>query len=316
MSDFPIGDTATVGFRVIRDRPLILAYWFGATLLFSLGAAALMFTVAGSAFTDIVSQSTATTPQAPEQALALVGRVLGAIGLLLPLYLLFGAVMTTAANRAVLEPDNSAFGYLRVGADELRTLVVLVAVAVLVVVAYMVLAILVGLIFGGAVMGGAAAGGNLAGGLFAGLLMLVMIPALIAAVAYFATRMSLAVPQTFDTKSINIFGTWKLTKGNTGKLFLAYLLAFLIYFGISMVGGLLNLALGLGGRAGILGAASKAGDGANTASLLTLMGPTFLLSLVISGVVSTLGLAVMVCPSAQAYRLLGRRPTEAAEVFA
>jgi hypothetical protein len=315
MSSFSIGYTAVAGLQLAKTRPLTLLYWFGLTLLVSIGGAALMFgTGAMSFYQELLKQGSEGATD-PEAMFASIGRLFGVMALMIPIYLLFIATLTTAAIRAVLEPENSAFGYLRLGAAELRTLVVLVAISVIMFLVYLVVVFLAAIVGGAAAIGGAAAGGDAAGGVFAGLFTVLLILLVIVGLIWFATRMSLAVPQTFDTRSINIFGTWAITKGNTGKLFLAYLLAFLIYFGISLVGGLINVAL-MGGSLASLATGTAAGEAPDMAAIFGSMGPAIVVNMLISGIVAALGTAVMICPSAEAYLELANRSQREADVFA
>jgi hypothetical protein len=311
VSDFSIGDTATAGVRLLWKRPLTLLYWFGLTLLLSAAATALMFsTGALSLYQQLLTQN--ATPD-PAAMMTSMGRLFGVVALMIPVYLLFFAVMTTAAVRAVLQPEKSAFGYLRLGGAELRTLVVVVAMMLILFVAYAVL-VFVAAIIGGVAIGGAAAGDNAGASVLAVLFMIFVIIAVMVGLAWFATRMSLALPQSFDTRSINIFGTWAITKGKTGRLFLAYLLAFLIYFGISMTGGLINVAIMGKSMIGLFSAG--AGGATPDMSAFFEMGPAKIVSILVSAVVATLGTAVMVCPSAEAYLELANRPQRDADVFA
>jgi hypothetical protein len=314
MTTFSIGDTAVAGLRLAKNRPMALLYWFGLSLLVGGAGSLLMLSGVGSDFSRLAAGGAGGTadPKAVAQAM---GRMLGAMGLLIPLYLVFTAMMTTAAVRAVLEPHRRAFGYLRLGFEELRTIVVMLALGVMMMLAYIALLIVFAVVGGAAIVGGAAAGGEAAGGALGILVMLVLGIAVFVGFFWFATRMSLAVPQTFANKSINIFGTWALTKGAAGKLFLAYLLAFLIYVALSMVAGLVNLAL-IGGSMASLGLSADASTPPDLSRIFATMGPALIVNLIISGVVGAIGMAVMVCPSAEAYRELGGGAASEAEVFA
>jgi hypothetical protein len=312
---FSIGNTAVAGLMLLKNRPLTLIYWFGLALLVTGGGAALMYgTGFMKVYQQVLTQGAGETMD-PQGMMAALRRMLGLMALMVPIYLLYFAAMTTAAVRAVLQPEKKAFGYLRLGAEELRTLVVLLAVTVIIVVAYVAAVFVAAVVGAAAAIGGAAAGGEVAGGLLSILLVLLIVILVIAALAWLATRMSLAIPQTFDTRRINIFGTWAITKGNTGKLFLAYLLAFLIYFAITMVGGLINLAL-MGQSLAALIASANSSNPSDVTAVFERSMPVMIVNLVVSGIVAALGTAVMVCPSAEAYLELANRSQRDADVFA
>jgi hypothetical protein len=300
MSDFTIGEAVGTGFRVVRNKPLTLLAWFGFQFVTSILALVLMFAAFGTSLAQM--QNIPTGPQAdPTVALQMVSRMFGLLALMIPYYLLISAVITTAANRAVLEPENSAFGYLRLGASELRVLVVNLVIGFFLFCTYV-----VSIIVGALVMGGfAVAGRNNPALAVVG--VLIMVALILAALAFVATKFALAPAQTVDTRSINIFGSWGLTKGRFWKVFCVYLLCFLIVLAIYLVMGLAFLAImgvSVASVAGLANVMPKAG------SMAGIFAPATLAYYFVSGLVGAFVLAVILTPGAFMYQRITDRAHE------
>jgi hypothetical protein len=239
----------------------------------------------------------------PTAALQMAGRLMGVLALMIPYYLLVGAIMTAAANRAVLEPDNSAFGYLRLGASELRILVVNLVIGVIIFFAYFAAAIIGGLFMGGFAV---AARGNPAMAIPG---VLIMVLAILSTVIFLAIKFALAPAQTLDTRSINIFGSWSLTKGRFWKLFCVYLLCTVIVAAVYIVLFVALLAVTGVSAAGIAGLAKLAPQPTSIAGVFA---PMVLLYYLVFGLVGAFVLAMMLTPGAFIYQRLTHR---AADVF-
>ncbi|MBX9460434.1 MAG: hypothetical protein KL785_04305 [Brevundimonas sp.] len=74
------------------------------------------------------------------------GGLLLSLGWLLPVSILVGAMLAAAVARGVLNPRAGGFGYLRLGMDELRVVVVTVVLSILMVAAIFALAVVVGIV--------------------------------------------------------------------------------------------------------------------------------------------------------------------------
>lgn len=221
MAEFSATDAALAGFRFVKERPRVLLVWAGAQLVFSLVFSALMVVFIGPQMNRLMAAQYGGAKPDMAQMQAMWA-VLGPLyALMLPAMLAFYAILYALFSRAVLRPADDRFGYLRLGKEELRQgLLLLLAFVVGLGLEFVgVLAVLIV-----AVIGGVAA--SMAGWkIGAGLVTILPMVVLFCGVIFFATRLSLASPLTFDTGRVNLFGSWKLTRGRFWKLFGCYLLA-------------------------------------------------------------------------------------------
>jgi hypothetical protein len=300
MSDFTIGEAVGTGFRVVRRKPLTLLAWFAFQFVTSILLIVLMLAAFGTSLAEM--QNMPTGPNAdPTAALSMLGKMMGLFVLLIPYSLLVSAVITTAANRAVLEPENSAFGYLRLGASELRVLVVNLVIGIIIICAYIASAIVGALIMGGFAI---AARNNPALAVVGVLIMALLV---LSTIIFLATRFALAPAQTLDTRSIQIFGSWSLTKGKFWKIFCVYLLCGLIVFGIYIVLALAVLAMmgvSVAGVAGLANVMPKA------TSIGAVFAPASLAYYFVTGLVGAFILAIILTPGAFMYQRLANRADE------
>jgi hypothetical protein len=217
-------------------------------------------------------------------------------------------VLYAAMNRAVMRPQESRFGYLRLAADELRQLGLLIAFSLLfagVELAFLVIATVVLAVLGMAL------GGS---GVAVALGLAILLPAAICGFIYIGVRFSLATPMTFATGRINLFGSWGLTRGRFWPLLGTYFLA----LALSLVVGALTLVIAFlivgiigGGFSGI--SAIMQSDVGSVASVLT---PAQLVYLAITSIGAALGAPITMCPPAAIYRsLTGGGPGAVGKVF-
>jgi hypothetical protein len=246
-------------------------------------------------------QASGAAQSNPTAALAVIGRMMGGLLILIPYYLFINAVITTAANRAVLEPEASSFGYLRIGASELRMMVVSFVVALIIFCAYIAAAIVGGLVL--AAVGMAARGSAAA----AGVGVVIFVGVILTTVIYLATRFALAPAQTLDTRSINIFGSWGLTKGHAGKIFVVYLLCGLIVAAIYLVLVVAMLAI-VGVSA--TGVAALTAVQPTLTSMAAVFAPASLAYFVVVGLIGALVFAILLTPGAFMYQRIANRADE------
>jgi hypothetical protein len=305
MSEISITGAAFAGLNGLRRRPVTLLVWYVLMVLLAGGAMVILASAAGSAMADLQEIQASGGQADPQMALSATGRMLGGVLLTVPIYLILGAMGTAAANRLVLRPQDSAMGYVRLGGDELRLIVVTLVIGLICLGIYMVGAVIAGVV--AAVTTGAIGGAPDP---------TKMMPAYLASFAPFALllifillKFSLAPAQTIDTKAISIFGSWGLTKGHFGKVFLTYLLAAVVYCVIYAVG--LGIAVGVWGAMGVEGglAGIMRPDLTSVGAVLT--GPR-LVYFLIMGLVSALGLALIASPGAALYQQITGRTTEEA----
>jgi hypothetical protein len=248
MAEFSASDAAVEGFRLARRKPGAILAWSLAQFLFSLIAGAVLVVLVGPEMQAMRQPPDPAAMSDPVQAMAYLAAVLRVNGLMLLLYLPWGAVMACGVYRAMLTPSDRGLGYLKLGRDELRMIG---------------LALLVGL-FSGAVMLGVFIVDVIIVVIVGALLTalghtapangadpLSVLIGMIAGVAPFAVfvwvlvRISLAGPMTFVEKRLRLLGSWKLTRGRFWPLFGAYALATIFFFVIVMIG--MPLAILVGG---------------------------------------------------------------------
>ena len=144
-----------------------------------------------------------------------------------------------AAARAMLSPEDDRFGYLRVGADELRSMVVVLALGIIRFVVQMLFTIgIAGL--GAVVIGVQRSAGNRIGAEF--LQQFLQLP-MYAILIFLFLKFCFAIPHTLATKRISIFESWTLTNGQVVRLLITYLIAFLIAVAVSIAVGIVAFIL-------------------------------------------------------------------------
>lgn len=300
MAGFSVGETATSGFGLIARKPLALLAWALAYAVITyapMAAGLLWFASDWQALMQLGRDIEAGGD--PTQLLGKLGAFAGA-GLLWLIWLLFGyAVLYAAVNRAVLSPRDSAFGYLRLGGDELRF--------VLLFLLYFVLALPFVAIFALA----AGAGAGLAGLVpepWTGLARFAAIMLAILAFIWICVRLSLAAPMTFAEKKVRLFESWRVTKGRFWKLLGLALLMILICLAVAIVFGivffLVMAVTGAASGALDLEAMAKLGETAAPETVAGLMAPMFIAMALLDIVSNALFLAITVAPWAVAYREL------------
>jgi hypothetical protein len=211
------------------------------------------------------------------------------------------SIMAAAVYRLIFRHEDTRFGYLRLGADELRlmglTTIYIGLTICLVVGVSMVAAVVVALV---SVVAPAAQGFmSLAATLFSfGVVIFVLV------------RLSLAPVATFAERRISVFESWRLTRGHFWPLLGAYALAlacifvigFLILVVFSGVAGAIMLVTG--GQFSDVGAMLKPKSG----SLRSYLSVGIIAYMLVSSVFSALYNAVIAAPGAVAYQELHGHP--------
>ncbi|CAN5257594.1 hypothetical protein BH11PSE2_BH11PSE2_08920 [soil metagenome] len=308
MGTFSISEAALSGFTLARRKPKVIVFWFLFTVAMFIVFSVIIGVFMGAAVMRMASNPAGMSdPAAAAQVAAgMTGGIIIAYLLMIPIGLLFQSMYVTAANRAMLQPTPDSWGYLRLGADELRTLAVMFVLFLLFLAAYAVCVLIIAVTVGAAAA--ARASGAMAGiGILMGL-------AVAAGMVFFGIRLSLASPLTFDSKRINIFGSWSLTKGHFWRIFATYLLALLIAIGVMFAFYLVMTILVLIFAGGMAASASnlESNPGA-IAGMLGVMIPLGLAYLVLVGLMGSLTSAIMLCPAGAIYRGLTQKSE--ADVF-
>ena len=296
MAEFSIQDVAFTGFGVVRQYPRALLAWWLFALAFSLLLGAVFVGLAGPDFAKLMAISGQPTAD-PAQFLAVMGRLAPAYVAFLVLALAANAVLSAAMIRAVLRPQEDRFGYLRLGEDELRQLGLLLLTFLVFMGVYFGVAIVVGIVVGLLVAVTHVAPKPL---------LLVLFLAMAAVMLFLAVRLSLAPALTFDTRRINLVGSWGLTRGRFWRLFGTYLLTFSLVAVVYLLSVLLIFAVGAILNGGDLGAAwGMPGMG----SLKDYFAPARLAQTVLNAGVSALIWPLIFTPPAAIYRALAPSAT-------
>lgn len=297
---FSATDAAFEGFRVVRRHPMALVFWS----LFYVVVMVAVFAVMGPNLISFVTateqlEQSGATPSMED--FAPIFQMMGLLfAVMLPLSLIASAMIYAAVSRSVLRPSESAFGYLRLGMDEVRVLVVSIVLAIVFMVAMFVVSGIIAAVIGMASAADAPA------------LWLVVVLLVCAGVALFVwlmVRLSLAIPITMAERRIAIFASFAVTKGRFWPLLGMALLAFVMSMVVGLLGGLVAMPIQLatGGLAGL-----SDFEGESLQVLLQSAWPAIAAWVVINAIMSALQVAVIYAPFSAAYRdIKGAEPNAA-----
>lgn len=285
---FNATESAFEGFRLARRAPLAILAWAAAYVIFF----AVFFAVAGGSLINVVSLAE-QLEQSAEPSMEQVTTILRAYGtlmfLVLPLSMLFSAVLSTGVARAVIRPQEGRFGYLRLGRNELRILLAMLAVGLL----------MLGVTVGG--MGVASVLGGLAAEMNTPLLNL---PAVLVGLAtvgvsiWLAVRLSLVVPISFAEEKIALKESWVMSKGRFWPLLGMAVLAGVMSMLVGLLGSIVIAPLNLifGGLESLAGAETT-----NIATLFVKFWPALLVWGVVNALLSAAQAAIIYAPFSAAY---------------
>jgi hypothetical protein len=302
MEELPITDIALTGFRVVREHPRALIAWSLYALATSSLFGFIIVVMMGADFTRVLG-SGSQPPADPAVLTALIGRLAPGYLVLILAGIVANSVVSGAMLRAVLRPNDDRFGFLRLGADELRQLGLGLITALLLFGVY------VGLVI--AVLTLATVMSQLAAAAGA-LLMFVGVLAAAVALLVISVRLSLAPALTFDTGRIVLWRSWSLTRGRFWGVFGAYLIAVILVAVVYLVSALFIFAV-VSALAG--GNPMSAIFQPDTSSLAAYFSPPRLAQLVLSAGVTALIWPVLYTPPAAIYLSLSPSGTRAAAAF-
>lgn len=292
MATFSPTDAALEGFRILRERPRAVLIWIGVNLAVSLVVWTLLISMFGTTLVELEQMGGGSGD--PEEAMAVAGRIAPLYAVMLPIGLAVMAVFSAAVYRVVLRPSDDRFGYLRVGRDELRLVLLTLIYFALAIGATFVVTLVAGLLAEGAAAVGGGAGRLL--GVAIGL-------AAIGFLIFAAVRLSLAGPMTFAEERLRVFESWGLTRGHFWRLLGAYALAIILVIIVFVLALIIYVAVAAVVTGGDLTAAGQIvqPDADSVAALLT---PAMVIYIVFGAVLTVVQNAVLYAPPAVAYRQL------------
>jgi len=296
MAEVSIGDAVGAGFHLIRRKPLTVMAWGFAGLLI----AAVTFGVFGSFYVRVLSELALSggtvNPMTSPGVLDQFRQVQGASFLVSLLGGFVNCVIYCAVFRAVIHPEQSRFAYLRIGAAELFTLVLVIAGYIAFTIALIVPILIIAILVGASVAAHAAAVGAIIG-ILGGV-------ALAVGLVYVLLRLSLVVPMMVSDDKFHFADAWALTKRHAGALLLIGVALMVILLIAEMVIGLVLLAVGFGYLSSVAGGLSHLRDFFSDppASILASVSPLLLFFALIWIPLTGCSFAIIGAPWARAYR--------------
>ncbi|THD60521.1 hypothetical protein [Phenylobacterium sp.] len=239
MGGFSGGQAIGSGFGLIRRHPAAIAVWAVFYLIVGVGPALLL--QAG-----MWSHLPYAPGGDPSAALAQLSHMAGWFPLIWVLSLFHAAVAYSAVYRAVLDPEDRRYFYLRLGRRELSVGLTVLALLVVFLVGMIVAAIALFVVV------------RFAPGVVA---FLATVGAMVGLV-WLALRFSMAGPMAYAEQRFVFAESWTLTSGQGWKLFGVALCLMLIMIGLEFAILIPTvLALSLSGALGSMMAAAQAGHG-------------------------------------------------------
>lgn len=294
---FSATDAAFEGFRVVRRNPMALVFW----ALFYMVVIAAGFALLGGNFIGLMSaaeqlEQAGGTPTT-EDFMPVLTAYATLIAIIVPLSLIASAVLYAAVARSVLRPDEKSLGYMRLGMDEVRVLVVSLVLTLLFILLSLVIFSVIGAVAGFATAGDMPALWFVVALLTVGAICLCV---------WLAVRLSLAIPITMAERRIALFDSFGVTKGRFWSLLGMALLALVMSIVVGLLGSLVFMPLRI--IAGDLDSL-RGLDGESITSILQVAWPAIVAWIVINAVTSALQLAVVYAPFSAAYRdIIGQKP--------
>lgn len=296
MNRFSPSDAALEGFRITRENPRTFAWWAGASLLVSVVGAVITVNMPADVRHALETLGAEETPD---------GRtLLDAFITASPLFLMglaLAAVMAAAVYRVIFRHEDSRFGYLRLGLDELRLML-------LTIVFYFLSVFLVAAaVFGAVILG---AFGSMAGSAMAFIAGVGGLVFLLGLTLYVLVRLSLALPASFAERRIRFWESWTLTRGSFWPLLGAYMLAAICMIVVGALALILFCAVAgivllmSGGQLSDLSAILHPDE----TSLSAYLQPGVIAYMIVGSIFSALSNAVIAAPGAVVYRGLHDHP--------
>ncbi len=300
---FSATNAAFEGFRVVRRHPMALIFWALFYAVMMVGVFALMGSnlIGFVAATEALEQSGATPTM---EDFAPLFQMMGALFVVvLPLSLIASAMIYAAVARAVLRPGESAFGYLRLGMDEFRVLVVSLVLFIV----FTVMMVIAGMIIGAVI--GMTTGADMPA---LWLAVALLVCATIGLFIWLMVRLSLAIPITMAERRIAIFDSFGVTKGRFWSLLGMALLAWIMSIVVAILGSLVAMPIQMATGGGLASLSDL--EDQSLQVILASAWPAIAAWVLINAIMYALQVAVLYAPFSAAYRdIKGGQPN--AEVF-
>ncbi|HWA63546.1 MAG TPA: hypothetical protein VG939_19365 [Caulobacteraceae bacterium] len=239
MAQIDIGEAATAGVNLVFRKPLVVLTWGLVVVAY---VVLLLVLFGGGMIAMIGPLLAAGAKPAPAQIIGMIGGFIGFYFLFLIGMLVLGAMVSAAAIRAELEPDNVGFAYLRLGRQELWLIAVNFVQGLLLGVIQIVLSIPLTILSVAMTVGIAGGGTEHDGGALAVMVLVRFLGQLVVIGVTFWVwiRLSLGPVLSYRDREFRLFESWAMTKGHALQMFLAMLLVVLIgialYVVVSIIG--------------------------------------------------------------------------------
>ncbi len=295
---FSATDAAFEGFRLVRRNPLALVAW---TLLYAVLTLTALFS-----FSTMIGPLEAWAVQAEAldgvdnpsldqvmDMMAGLGGIMAHVSWLLPISFIVGAMLAAAVARGVLKPSGDVFGYLRLGMDEFRVLVVTFVLGLVMSLVAVVALVAFGMLIAAAQ---AAGGGGIAA--IAGVLGFL---AVVCFIVWLSVRLCLAVPITVAEKRFAFFDSFGVTRGRFWPLLGMAILAVVMVLIVQLLSSIVSMPIAI--ASGIESWSFEGGqDSEAVIAALDVSNPWVIAHAVVEAIVSALTVGVMYAPFAAAYR--------------
>ncbi|ESQ80081.1 hypothetical protein [Asticcacaulis sp. YBE204] len=300
-------DFAFAGLAIIRKNPVAVLTWGAVALVVSLVTNVITIVLAGSALATLQGYEQ-SPPSDPMAVFGQIGAMAPALILSIVIGLTVAAVIQCAVFRSQLQPEARGFAYLQLGAAEVRQIFATILWTLAFIGFYILFAVAVGISVGLLSLV------TQINGFLGGLLIFIAGVAAFVGFLYVLSRWSLVMIQSYAEEKIDIFGSFKLTKGNGWTLLGGYLLLGLatIIVMIVVYGVLFGITMGAGGD--FMSSIQQMSQ-PDVTSLSALLTPGFLIQLIVGGLLSGVFYAVMHGAAVSAYQTLTDKKIASASVF-
>ena len=208
-----IGSLLQGGFRLIKERPGAMLIWTLIQLAMTIGTSFWMASLVQGLYDSLLSGEPLQSVQLSFIVQSMLVAVVGIV---------VSTILYAAVQRAIIRPTEGGPGWLKVGMDEIRFVLLLLAYSIIFGVGFIIVGVFIGLFFAGAGAGGLQ------------IMQFVILVLGFAACSYFGTKLSLTFPLTLKERSFAIGEGWTLSNGRFWTLYGAYFIIFLILLAVGI----------------------------------------------------------------------------------